>query len=203
MRYGLAYRIGFHPWEDAQRQAPFVESITALVGREEGASPPHGKALDLGTGSGIWAVWLAQRGWEVTAIDVVDKALQRAQRRVREAGVDVRILPGDVTDLRSAGAGSGFRLLLDTGTFHGLNDPQRASMGREVTEVAAPNATLLMLAWEPTRRGPLPSGADRHDLEAAFPGWEVSDQGPTGFSAPPPVELLLRPRERWYRLRRS
>jgi SAM-dependent methyltransferase len=203
LNYGLAYRIGFHPWEDAQRQTAFVDSISALVRREEVGNPPYGPALDLGTGSGVWAVWLAQRGWQVTAVDIVESALQRAQQRVDDAGVDVRIMFGDVTDLRSAGAGAGFRLLLDTGTFHGLSDSQRAAMAREVSSVAGPGATLLMLAWDPRRRGPLPRGADKNRVEAAFRDWVVTDEGPTGFSAPPPVELLLRPHERWYRISRN
>jgi cyclopropane fatty-acyl-phospholipid synthase-like methyltransferase len=203
MNYRFAYGIGFHPWEDAQGQAAFVDSLSALVRREETATAQHGTALDLGTGSGIWAVWLAQRGWEVTAVDVVEKALERARQRVRDAGADVRIVSGDVTDLRSAGAGSGFRLILDTGTFHGLSGAQRDAMAKEVTAVAAPGATLLLLAWQPRRRGPFPHGADLEDLETAFSGWQVTDEGPTGFSAPPPVELLLRPHERWYRMTRS
>ena len=201
MNHELAYRIRFHPWEDAQRQPAFVPSISALVEREEDARPPHGMALDLGTGSGIWAVWLAQRGWQVTAVDNVEKALERARDRVSNAGVDVRVVHADVADLRSAEVGSGFRLFLDTGTFHGLSPADRAAMAGQVTAIAAPGATLLMLAWSPRRRGPLPRGADRDDLEAAFPGCEITDHGPTGFHAPPPVRLLTRPDERWYRIR--
>jgi SAM-dependent methyltransferase len=203
MNYRLAYRMGFHPWEDAQRQTAFLETISALMDREEAAVPARGPALDLGTGSGIWAVWLAQRGWQVTAIDNVDKALERARQRVRDEGVEVRIVSGDVTELRSAEAGSDYRLFLDTGTFHGLDDDQRGAMADGVSAAAAPGATLLMLAWEPRRRGPFPRGADLNALEAAFPGWEITDEGPSGFSAPPPVEVLLRPRERWYRLSRG
>jgi SAM-dependent methyltransferase len=203
LNYGLAYRIGFHPWEDAQHQPAFSERISALVEREETSDPPHGRALDLGTGSGIWALWLAQRGWLVTGIDVVEKALERARQRVSDAGADVRIVRADVTDIRSGSTGSGFRLFLDTGTFHGLGGDGRLAMGREVSAIAAPGATLLLLAWQPRRRGPLPRGASLADLEAAFPGWEISDEGSTGFRAPPPVELLLRPRERWYRIHRK
>ena len=44
---------------------------------------------------------------------------------------------GDVTDLRSTNVGNGFRLVLDTGTFHGLDPEQRSAMGREVTAIAA------------------------------------------------------------------
>lgn len=203
MNYQLAYRIGFHPWEDAERQPAFVQSISALLDREEAGSPPHGPALDLGTGSAIWALWLAQRGWQVTAVDLVEKALERARERLHEAGVDVRVMQGDVTKLQPAGIGISFRLFLDTGTFHGLDRSQRMEMGEHVTAIATEGATLLMLAWAPRRRGPLPHGADRADLEAAFPGWEITDEGPTGFHAPKPVQLLMRPDERWYRLKRG
>jgi SAM-dependent methyltransferase len=203
VNYGLAYRIGFHPWEDAESHSPFVERLSELLSEEEsGREPPYGTALDLGTGSGVWAVHLAQRGWQVTGVDLVEKALRRANDRVKTAGVAVRLTRGDVTKLSSAGIGSGFRLLLDTGTFHGLKDRQRSAMAREVDLVAAPDATLLMLAW-PRRRRPLIRGVDRSEIEEAFPGWGVTDAGPSQFHAPKPIELLLRPEEHWYRLRRT
>jgi SAM-dependent methyltransferase len=204
MNYEFAYRIGFHPWEDAEEQPQFTEKIAQLFEQEEsGHEPPYGPALDLGTGSGIWGVLLAKRGWQVTGVDLVDKALRRARERVQNAGVDMRLVHGDVTALREASVGSDFQLVLDTGTFHGLNSAQRAAMGRAVTAIAADDATALILAWTPKRRGPLPRGASRSEIEAAFPGWTVTDVGPTGFQAPKPVELLMDPDERWYRLRRE
>jgi SAM-dependent methyltransferase len=204
MNYELAYRIGFHPWEDAEDQPSFTDEFTALLDREESErEPPYGLALDLGCGSGIWGIRLAQRGWEVTGVDIVDRALERARERVREEGVEVRLVKGDVTDLGAAGVGSGFQLVLDTGTFHGLNSGQREAMGREVSAIAADDATVLMLGWAPKRRGPLPRGASRSEIEAAFPGWNATDVGATGFQAPKPVELLMKPDERWYRLRRE
>lgn len=203
MNYELAYRIGFHPWEDAEAHSPFVEKFSELLDEEEsGRQPPTGAALDLGTGSGIWAIQLAKRGWQVTGVDLVEKALRRAEERVKAAGVAVKLVHGDVTDLSSAGVGSGFRLLLDTGTFHGLKDHQREAMGREVGMVAAPDATLLMLAW-PRRRRPLIRGVDLSEIEEAFSGWTVTDVGPSHFQAPKPIEVLLRPDEHWYRLHRS
>lgn len=60
MNYRLAYSIGFHPWEDAAADPPFVEKITSVFEREErGRGPSFGRALDIGTGSGIWGVELA------------------------------------------------------------------------------------------------------------------------------------------------
>lgn len=203
MNYELAYRLGFHPWEDAAEHPPFTNKISELFDREEsGREPPYGPALDVGTGSGIWAVELAKRSWQVTGVDLVEKALQRARDRVANVGVDIQFVQGDVTALRAAGVGSGFRLVLDTGTFHGLTGDQREAMGREVSAVAAPDATVLMIAW-PKRRRPLIRGVSRSEIEAAFPGWTVTDVGPSHFQAPKPIELLLRPDERWYRLQRE
>lgn len=204
MNYELAYAVGFHPWEDAASNPAFVEEITRLFEREErGREPPFGRALDLGTGSGIWAVELAKRGWDVTGVDIVEKALRRARDRVERAGVDVTLVRADVTDLRAGGIDAGYRLVLDTGTFHGLAADQREAMGREVDAVAAPDASVLLLAWEPRRRGPLPRGASPDEIEAAFPGWMVTEVGPTHFEAPRPVEVLMDPNERWYRLGRE
>jgi SAM-dependent methyltransferase len=203
MNYELAYRVGFHPWEDAQDQPAFKERISTLFAEEErGRQPPYGPALDLGTGSGIWGVELARRGWQVTGIDVVQKALERARERTSDAGLEMQFVRGSVTELRASGVRAGCRLILDTGTFHGLSPNERRLMGREVDAVATDDATVLLLVWQPRRRGPLPKGASQRDIQAAFPGWEVTDLGPSQFQAPKPVELLFSPGERWFRVRR-
>ena len=201
MNWRFAYAIGFHPWEETD--PPFARKISQLFDREEkGRQPPYGLALDLGTGSGIWGIELAKRGWQVTGIDIVDKALQRARDRVQKTGVDMRLVRGDVTALRAAGIGSDFRLVLDTGTFHDLNSAQREAMGREVSAVTARDAIVLLLVW-PKRRRPLIRGASRSEVEAAFPGWKVTDVEPSHFRPPKILELLLKPDEHWYRLRRE
>lgn len=175
--YRILYRFGFTPWEGMVKSMPIVEQISALFAREEaGRQPPYGQALDLGCGSGIWAAKLAGRGWQVTGVEFVPKALRRARERAQDAGVEVRLIEGDVTALGATSVGSGFRFLLDFGLFHGLTDEQREAMGGEVSAVAAPSATMLMLAWEPARRRLLPRGASRGDIEAAYPAWKVIDE---------------------------
>lgn len=181
---------------------PFVAKAAQMFVREEQArQAPYGRALDLGTGSGIWGVELAKRGWQVTGVDLVEKALRRARDRVRSAGVEMKLVQGDVTALRRAGIGAGFRFVLDTGTFHGLQPEEQIAMGREVTAVSAPDATMLLLVW-PRRIRPLIRGTDRNEVEAAFPGWEITDVEPSYFSLPKLLEVILRPDEKWYRLRR-
>ena len=96
--YTLSYRIGFHPWEDLAGHPPFADQLLSLVAREEhGVEPPYGRALDLGCGSAVWGVQLAQRGWQVTGVDNVGKALDRAEQRIRVAGVQMALIHGDVT----------------------------------------------------------------------------------------------------------
>jgi Methyltransferase domain len=203
VNYRLAYAIGFHPWEDLADHPPFAEKLLELVAREEdGYGPPYGPALDVGTGSAVWGVQLAKRGWDVTGIDIVEKALRRARERVDETGVEIRVAHGDVTALREAGVGSGFRLVLDTGTFHGLTDADREAMGKGVSAVAAPDATVLLDCFAPRRRGPLPRGASRGDVERAFPGWKVTDIE-VADSKPDPMAKLFRFDECFYRLRRA
>ena len=203
MNYELAYAIGFHPWEDLAEHPPFAGKLLELVAREEdGYGPPYGSALDLGTGSAVWGVELAKRGWEVTGIDIVAKALRRARDRIEAAGVEMRLVHGDVTGLREAGVGPGFRLLLDTGTFHGLTDDQRIAMGKEVSAVAAPDATLILDCFAPWNRGPLPRGASLADVERAFEEWRITDVE-VADTEPDPVAQLFRFDERFYRLRRD
>ena len=201
--YKILYLVGFTPWESTLAQGPVAEQISAMFDREEvGRQPPYGRALDLGCGSGIHAVELARRGWQVTGVDTVPKALVRARQRAREGGVEVRFLDGDVTALHAAGVGSDFRLVLDFGTVHGLTEVQREAVGREVSAVAATDATLLMLAFSSRSRGPLPRGMSRADIQTAYPGWKITDDHAQD-AEPPWILRKLNADPHWYRLRRE
>jgi SAM-dependent methyltransferase len=202
LAYRLLYRVGFTPWEQMAKHG-IAQQIAALFEREEdGRGPPYGPVLDLGCGSGIWATLLAKRGWQVTGVDNVPKALRRARERAAEERVAVRLVEGDVTALERSDVGSGFRLLVDFGCFHDeLSDDQRAAEGRGATTVAAPGATMLMLAWTPRRRVVLPRGAGRKDIEAAFPAWRVVDEEVIDLSGAPGWWRNAGPR--FYRLRRE
>jgi SAM-dependent methyltransferase len=198
--YRLLYAVGFTPWEQ-MAQSPITEQIATMFEREEAGDPPFGTALDLGCGSGIWAVELARRGWGVTGVDFVAKALRRARERSAEAGVEPRFLQGDVTSLPDE-VGSGYRLLLDFGCFHDeLSDEQRVAEARQATAAASPEASLLLMAWKPGRRGPLPRGAGREEIAAAFTDWEIEDEQPMNLPEQAPG-YVRRADPVFYRLRR-
>ena len=201
--YKVSYRMGFHPWEDLAEHKPFANALVKLFEREEqGKEPPYGKALDLGCGSAIWGVRLAARGWQVTGVDNVPTAVARAEDRIRETSVNMHVVTGDVTRLLASAVGSGYDLLIDTGTFHGLTPAQRLNMGREVTSVAAQGATVILDCFAPRRRGPLPRGCTQADVEAAFPAWRITDVIDADTD-PDPIARVFRFDEVFYRLCRK
>jgi SAM-dependent methyltransferase len=65
------------------RPNPYVVSETADLAAAT--------ALDAGCGTGAEAVWLAERGWQVTAVDISETALAKAADRAAEAGASDRV----------------------------------------------------------------------------------------------------------------
>jgi len=55
-----------------------------------------GRALDLGCGNGRHAMWLAERGWRVTAVDFSTEALRQARERAAAIGVEVEWVEADL-----------------------------------------------------------------------------------------------------------
>jgi cyclopropane fatty-acyl-phospholipid synthase-like methyltransferase len=198
--YQLAYAIGVTPWERAGDAG--AQQLQRLVAKEEASRGGPGRALDLGCGSGAHAVTLAARGWSVTGIDLVGKALARARNRADEHGAQVTFIQADVTRLDSRAVGAGYDFLLDIGCFHGLTVADQAAMGRSIETVAAPDATLLVLAFTPgATKCPLPRGADAASIEQALPGWRVMETEPAvteGMPAP-----LRKAAPTWYRVSRA
>ena len=77
-------------WDERYSESDRIwsgEPNGALVA--EIASVQPGRALDVGCGEGADAIWLAQHGWSVTAIDVSSVALERGRRAAARLGVDV------------------------------------------------------------------------------------------------------------------
>lgn len=196
--YRFMYRVGLTPWESDYSLVPQLEGL--LDSEEADREMPYGPGLDLGCGTGRWSVLLAKRGWKVTGIDVVPKAVRTARERARDEGVEVEILEGDVTALRDAGVAPGFSFFLDVECFNHLGDEQRAKVGAEVNAVASDDATMLLLVWTKARRGPLPPGAGPDDLTRALPGWSIVDQHPYEGEMPAPLRSAS---PRWFRLVRD
>lgn len=198
--YKLAYRFGVTPWEDAGSQSGFRGHLADILDRESMSPVAAHRALDIGCGTGDHSIEMAVRGWQVTGVDAVEKAVEKARVKAQNAGVEVRFVIGDVTDLpESIGRGYGF--VLDVGCFHGLGDAARVAYAREITAVTDPGASFLMFAFSPGRRGPLPRGASPDEVGQIFTGWQLTTQeiaDTEGLVAP-----IRKMKPRWFHLTRT
>jgi hypothetical protein len=110
-----------------------------------------------------------------------------------------RFVVADVTNLSPEALGS-FDLFLDIGCFQGLGAGQRAAEGRSVTALARRGATLLLMAFGPTRVRSVVGGVSAAEVAAAFPGWELLSDEPADTAGL--GRAMARTAPRWYRLRR-
>lgn len=110
---------------------------------EETADLRPGTALDVGCGEGADAIWLAQRGWRVTAVDVSRTALDRGARAAAAAGVAERI-DWQRLDLAEGFAAGAYDLV--TAQFlHSPIDLPRDRILRSAAAAVAPAGTLLVV----------------------------------------------------------
>jgi SAM-dependent methyltransferase len=168
--YEVLSRIGFNP---SLKAADIADSW--LVEHVEGEHPLRpGRALDLGCGAGRNTLYLARQGWDVTGIDMLGPAVEKARAKAVGDATTARFLQGDVTELAQASLGDGYTLIVDSGCYYGLSPSQRDAFAAGVTGIAAPGALLLMAGF--TRIPGTGIGISDDDLRR-FPGWELRASG--------------------------
>ncbi|MDI3315101.1 MAG: class I SAM-dependent methyltransferase [Mycobacterium sp.] len=136
----------------------------------------HGDVLDIGCGFGDNAIYLAQRGFNVTGLDISPTALVTAERRARDAGVSVRFAVADATKLD--GYTAAFDTVVDSGMFHTLDDDGKRRYAAAVHRATRDGATLLMSCFcdanPPDDQWPRPVVSER-TLRAVLgeAGWDI------------------------------
>lgn len=88
-------------WDQRYSTSDLVWSATpnALLANEVAGLPP-GRALDLGCGEGRNAIWLAENGWDVTAVDFSTVGIEKARRLAANRGVSVAWVVADLLEYR-------------------------------------------------------------------------------------------------------
>jgi SAM-dependent methyltransferase len=171
--FRLFYRLGFTPWDGH----PLARSLRNLVEGNGSPALPAGAALELGCGTGDASIYLAKQGWQVTAVDFVPTALDKARTKAHIESVDVNFVHADVRHLRQAGITGPVQLIVDNGCLHNMNDDDRDAYVREVSAVAAPDARLLIVAFLPGGRFGV-RGVDHAEMERRFAsGWTLASAG--------------------------
>jgi methyl halide transferase len=143
------YREGDSPWDTG---LPSSELIRVVA--EEPIRPC--RAIDLGCGTGTNAVWLAQGGFKVTAVDLSPLAIARAKQRAAEAGVSVRLLAADLHNPLDD-LGGPFDFFFDRGCYHVVRRVSAGQYVKTLLRISRPGSVGLVLAGnarETHSRGP-------------------------------------------------
>jgi SAM-dependent methyltransferase len=131
----------------AEWDARYTEADRVWSGNPNGAlvtevaGLPPGRALDVGCGEGADAVWLAGHGWDVTALDVSQVALDRAALHAEQAGVQVRWMRAGLVEASlSPGAYD-----LVSAQYPALRRTPTAEAERALLAAVAPGGLLLVV----------------------------------------------------------
>ncbi|MER5768375.1 class I SAM-dependent methyltransferase [Streptomyces sp. NPDC001985] len=126
----------------AERPAPTDPRPNDRLVETVGALPP-GDALDLGCGGGGDALWLAGRGWRVTALDISAVATTRLAGLARARGLD-DLITAEQHDMR-ASLPAAPRDLVTAHYFHTPYAQDRTAILRSAAELLRPDGRLLVV----------------------------------------------------------
>ena len=134
--------------EDWDRRYAEAESLWSrkpnrVLVAEVGALP-LGRALDLACGEGQNAVWLAERGWLVTAVDYSQVAIAKARRRAADAGVAVNFVCADVLEYEPKRGAYDLVAVL----FLQLPAAERRTVLGKAAGALAPGGTLVLVGHD-------------------------------------------------------
>jgi cyclopropane fatty-acyl-phospholipid synthase-like methyltransferase len=160
------YRAGSVPWDAELPPPEVIDCVNRL---------PPGRALDLGCGFGRAAIYLAQKKWQVDAVDFIPQAVAEGIVRAKKAGVagQINFHVASVADL--AFLVEPYQFALDVGCLHALNEAELITYRDGLLRLLSPGAVYLLFArlqqaGEEVEEGPrgLPEAAIRALFAAGF-----------------------------------
>lgn len=122
------------PWFSPELDLDFEQALTNL-------NLVTGKVLDIGTGPGTQAMALAERGFEVTATDLSQTAIDKAIDKAKEKGLDISLKQDDILNSKLS---QKFDIVLDRGCFHVLPPERRQDYVHVVDSLIKPSGYLFL-----------------------------------------------------------
>jgi SAM-dependent methyltransferase len=137
---------GEREWERLARDFHHRLEWAATTAYLDEHLPAEGHVLDVGGGAGRYAVWLAERGLDVTLLELSAGQARLAREKVREHGVAdrVTVARGDVRALPVPAGAADAVCCLGGPLSHVLDADGRAAAAGELRRVAADGAPVLV-----------------------------------------------------------
>ncbi|WP_404288064.1 class I SAM-dependent methyltransferase [Glutamicibacter arilaitensis] len=145
-------------WEDHYGQSERVWSGKVnKVLADTVADLPAGKSLDFGCGEGADTIWLANKGWQATGVDISATAVERARTAAKEQGLSEKEANFIAEDLSEWHSDERFDLVT-LSFFQAPFEIPRAEIMQKAASLVAPGGHLLAVS------------------HAAAPSWVASEQ---------------------------
>jgi len=131
--YGSATNFEYLPWHRAEPPPQLVE---ALDRRAE-----TGTALDIGCGAGTYSLYMAGRGYEVTAIDFMPRAIEMLRQRAASASLNIDAVQEDISTWSTP---KKFDVVLDVGCLHGRGTIEPRLYKKKLLDWLAPGGDFIL-----------------------------------------------------------
>ncbi len=151
---------------------PFDTTPSAFLVRSVENLPP-GTALEIAAGQGRNSLYLAQRGWRVTAFDISDKGLDLAQQNAQKAGVPLTTIRSSAQDFDFGRSRWDLVLLIYAPIPY-----DDAGLLARIRSSIKPGGFILVdnpvAMHGPINQQPrVPGDLDHGELPSLFPGFEI------------------------------
>lgn len=156
-----SYPLEALPWELGKPRQVLVELVEKGILR-------RGKALDICCGAGTNTVYLAEKGFDVTGIDISSKAVEYAREKAEKAGAKIRLLVQSFLHLPFED--EEFDLVLDIGCFHHVRVEDRATFIEGVHRVLKMGGTYFLVCFS-YRNGPAWNHFTEEQIAQVFSGY--------------------------------
>ena len=191
-------RAFWEGWYAEREQVWTGNPNPALVAEAESLAP--GRALDIGAGEGGDAIWLARRGWSVTAVDIAETACERGRRAAEAEGADVAArITWQAADIVAWAPPARAFDLVAVHYVH-LTAEERPTAYAACADAVAPGGTLLIVGHDPSTLGDAAGqwGDDRYFTADQLvgdlgEGWDVvsAETRPRAHRGPDGVERTI------------
>ncbi|MZH02594.1 MAG: methyltransferase domain-containing protein [Nitrospinae bacterium] len=162
-------------WDLGQVAPPFVKLW------EEGKLP-MGNVLVPGCGRGHEVVFLAENGFEVTAVDFSRGAVTYLERALEERNLNGRVLHQDFFGMDNSHDGI-YDLVLEQTFFCAISPRKRQDYVQNVTRLLKPRGILVGLFYHTDKEGGPPYNTTREDIERIFSvNFEIQELDKTSLS---------------------
>ncbi|MGH9079509.1 MAG: class I SAM-dependent methyltransferase [Acidimicrobiales bacterium] len=168
--FDASYAGDTPPWDIGRPQPALgrLAQVGELVGR----------VLDVGCGTGEHALLAASLGHEAVGVDIAPRAIELANAKAAERGLEAQFLVADALQLVELG--EQFDTVLDCGLFHVFDDDDRERYVRSLTDVVPSGGHYHMLCFSDRQSGDWgPRRVPHEEIRAAFSeGWGIDSIEP-------------------------